>query len=119
MCVYGYCRVPAWPKSGDDSAESQQWQIETFGRTLGLQLTDVFVEAGVSNAVSLYERPVGGPLLDALLDGDVVIAPRFTDMFGSARDAITIGRALEERNVRLYLLDLERDPLWAPNRFSS
>lgn len=62
-----------------------------------------------TSAKPLAERPEGAALLDALADGDTVIAPKLARMFRSASDALAVGDKMKKRSISLRFIDLGGD----------
>lgn len=106
MSVYGYVRVSTGRQVDGESLTVQTRQIEGYALQHGFTLEAVLTEEGVSGSVPLRERPVGGPLLDLLGSGDVLIAPKLDRLFRSAADALATAEALKKRGVQIHLLDL-------------
>lgn len=107
MAVYGYVRVStARQASEGESLDVQGRQIEGYAHMMALDVTEVFVEEGVSGSKPLAERPEGARLLAALKPGDTVIAAKLDRLFRSALDALQMVEHLNEMEVSLRLLDL-------------
>lgn len=110
MTVYGYCRVSTLRQANEgESLEFQKRQIEGYAYMHGLDLKAVLVEEGVSGSIPICDRKVGGPMFDALVAGDIVIAAKLDRLFRSALDALTVVEELKQRKVNLHLLDLGGD----------
>jgi DNA invertase Pin-like site-specific DNA recombinase len=110
VTVYGYARVSTERQADEGvSLEEQVRRIEGRAIEQGWQLEHVYVEQGVSGSVPLAHRPQGAQLLAALQPGDVVIAAKLDRVFRSALDALQTIRALQQRGVSLWLLDLGGD----------
>lgn len=110
MKVLGYARVSTSEQaSSGDSLDTQRSQITGYAMMKGWQLSDVFVEAGVSGSVPLAERPEGVRLLAAVKPGDVIVTPKLDRMFRSASDALGTLEELKEQQVGLHMLDLGGD----------
>jgi DNA invertase Pin-like site-specific DNA recombinase len=108
--VYGYCRVSTSSQADHGiSLDEQQRRIQGRALEQGWQLTEVFVEAGVSGSVPLGQRPEGTRLLATVATGDAIVCPKLDRMFRSAFDALTVIRDLQKRKISLFLLDLGGD----------
>jgi putative DNA-invertase from lambdoid prophage Rac len=107
MKVFGYCRVStAEQADGGVSLDAQQQQITGYAMMKGWQVTEFFIERGVSGSVPLAERPEGQRLLAAVEKGDVIIAPKLDRAFRSAADALTVLEELKDQGIGLHLIDL-------------
>jgi DNA invertase Pin-like site-specific DNA recombinase len=105
--VYGYARVSTLDQAENGvSLDEQRRRIE--GRCLeeGWQLTETFVERGISGSMPLSKRPQGGRLLRLLKPGDTVVAAKLDRVFRSARDALTVIEDLRARRISLWMLDV-------------
>ena len=110
MSVYAYCRVSTGRQADDgESLETQRRQAEGHAQVLGVELDHVFIERGVSGSKPLAERPEGAKLLNALQDGDTIIASKLDRMFRSANDALAVGDQLKKRGISLHFIDLGGD----------
>src|SRR5829696_3150870 len=110
MAVYGYARVSTSSQAEEgESLDVQQRTIAGYAMMQGLGVERVFVERGVSGSKPLAERPEGAALLTALRPGDAVVTSRLDRMFRSALDALDVLRRLQERGVRLHMVDLGGD----------
>ena len=86
--VFGYVRVSTTDQAANGvSLDEQQRRIE--GRCLeqGWQLSEIFVERGVSGSVPLAERSAGGALIKAAQAGDVIVVAKLDRLFRSVADA--------------------------------
>lgn len=110
MKVYGYVRVStAEQASSGDSLATQRQQITGYAMMKGWDLSEVFVEAGVSGSIPLADRPEGQRLLSLLSKGDVVITAKLDRMFRSAADALATLEVLKADSVALHMIDLGGD----------
>lgn len=105
--AWGYARVSGNRQANDgESLAVQRELIEAICRVEGLELAGVFVEAGVSGAMPLAERPEGARMLATVASGDVIVALKLDRVFRSVGDAATTLASLKKRGVGLYLKDL-------------
>ena len=110
MAVYGYTRVStALQVNEGQSLGVQDRQLTGYALMLGLEVTKVFVELGVSGSIPLAIRPQGKELLSVLRDGDVVITPKLDRMFRLASDALAALEVIKARGVALHMIDLGGD----------
>jgi putative DNA-invertase from lambdoid prophage Rac len=110
MTTYGYTRVSTGRQHEDGlSLDVQNRTLAGYAMMHGLEITQTFVEGGVSGSVPLAERPQGSLLLAALKPGDTVITPKLDRMFRSARDALNVLEDLKKQNIRLHMIDLGGD----------
>jgi DNA invertase Pin-like site-specific DNA recombinase len=84
-------------------------KIESRARENGWDLTEIFVDAGVSGATPLAKRPAGGRLLASVQPGDAVVSARMDRMFRSAFDALQTIESFKKRRISHWLLDLGND----------
>jgi len=107
---YGYARVSTVMQATEGlSLEVQERQILGHAQVLGLTVTRMFVERGVSGSKPLVDRPEGGALLALLQPGDTVITPKLDRMFRSAQNALDVLAQLKERGFSLHMIDLGGD----------
>lgn len=110
MAVYGYGRVSTTAQSTEGvSLEVQQREITGYAAMRGWTTPTIYVEAGISGSVPLAERPEGGKMWRALVEGDIIIASRLDRMFRSAVDALQTVERLKKIGVSLILIDLGGD----------
>jgi len=109
-CVYGYARVST-DQQRDNGISLDEQHRRIGGRCLemGWQLSEMFVEAGVSGSVPFADRPQGKALLRRLQPGDIIVSPKLDRCFRSSLDALVTIQELKRRNVSLWLLDLGGD----------
>jgi putative DNA-invertase from lambdoid prophage Rac len=111
--VYGYVRVSTVQQSEGSSLVEQERQIR--GRCLSgseqgpWELTQLFVESGVSASIPLVQRPAGAELLTIARPGDHIIASKLDRMFRDAVDALSTIRRFREQGIHLWLLDFPGD----------
>ncbi|MEZ0002055.1 recombinase family protein [Sinorhizobium fredii] len=110
MKVFGYVRVStAEQANSGDSLETQKDKIRGYCLMQGWELSEVFVEAGVSGSVPLADRPEGRRLLGVVGKGDVIVTPKLDRMFRSASDALGTLEELKAQGTGLVMIDLGGD----------
>lgn len=72
----------------------------------GSELTEVFVERGVSGSKPIGKRPVGAELMKRLKPGDTLVATKLDRLFRSAIDALTTVEKMKAKNIRIVAIDL-------------
>jgi putative DNA-invertase from lambdoid prophage Rac len=110
MATYGYTRVSTGRAATEgQSLGVQERAINGHAMVINHQLSQIYVETGVSGSVPLDERPEGKKLLAIIQPGDTIITPKLDRMFRSADDALTVLRGLKKRGINLHLIDLGGD----------
>ena len=105
--VFLYVRVSTERQSDEGhSLADQESRLRGYAQSLGLPVTDTFIEAGVSGAKRLHTRPKGAELLATLRRGDHVIAAKLDRLFRSASDALNVAEDFRESGIHLHLLDI-------------
>lgn len=108
--VFLYVRVSTDRQSDEGhSLADQEHRLRGYVQTLGLTVSGVFIEAGVSGAKRLHTRPKGSELLATLEAGDHIVATKLDRMFRSASDALNVAEDFHKRGVHLHLLDIGGD----------
>jgi DNA invertase Pin-like site-specific DNA recombinase len=108
--IFGYVRVSTAEQANNgDSIETQRQQITGYAMIKGWQITEFFVDRGVSGSVPLAERPEGQRLLASVTAGDVIITARLDRAFRSASDALGTLEGFKEQGVGLHMIDLGGD----------
>jgi putative DNA-invertase from lambdoid prophage Rac len=108
--VYGYSRVSTDRQAEEgESLGVQERVISGYALMLGLEVSQNFVETGVSGSMPLTERPQGKALLGVLKPGDLVITAKLDRMFRSALDALNILAEFKKRGISLHMIDLGGD----------
>jgi DNA invertase Pin-like site-specific DNA recombinase len=102
----GYVRV-----SSEDQADSglgleaQRERIKAFCTLKGMELTEVYEEAGVSGGKALETRPAGAKLLAIARKGKpVVVVAKFDRLFRSVADAATIIADFDRKGIELVAI---------------
>ena len=110
--VFGYCRVSTDEQASDgNSLTAQQRRITGYAMQHDWEVSECFVERGVSGSVPLSERPEGARLLATVNPGDVIVTPRMDRMFRSSTDALVTLDELKKQQVSLHMIDLNGDVL--------
>jgi DNA invertase Pin-like site-specific DNA recombinase len=110
MAVYGYARVSTDRQVTEgESLNVQRRQIEGQAMTLGLPVTEIFIEEGVSGATPFGKRPQGERLLWTIQPGDTVITPKLDRMFRSSVDALNVLHQFQALGASLYMIDMGGD----------
>ncbi|WP_037436193.1 recombinase family protein [Sinorhizobium fredii] len=110
MKVYGYVRVSTSEQATNgDSLETQKAKVTGYAMMQGWEVSEIFVEGGVSGSVPLADRPQGRRLLGVVGKGDMVITPKLDRMFRSASDALGTLEELKSQGTGLVMIDLGGD----------
>lgn len=110
MRVFGYVRVStAEQASSGMSLEAQQNQVRGYAMIKGWEISDIFIEAGVSGSTPFAERPEGQRLLATVKSGDAIVTPKLDRAFRSASDALGTLEELKADGVALHMIDLGGD----------
>jgi putative DNA-invertase from lambdoid prophage Rac len=110
MQVLGYIRVSTVEQAANgDSLDTQRQQIIGYAMMKGWQVSQFFIEAGVSGSVPLAERPEAQRLLAIAKAGDVIITARLDRAFRSAADALVTLEELKDHGIGLHMIDLGGD----------
>jgi DNA invertase Pin-like site-specific DNA recombinase len=109
----GYVRVSTTEQASDDrsSLVTQEQAIRGVAMIHGVEVTEIYSDAGVSGSIPLAHRPAGGRLTAALEQGSVVVASKLDRVFRSASDALSTVEAWKQRGVDLILVDCGTDPV--------
>jgi DNA invertase Pin-like site-specific DNA recombinase len=111
MAVFGYTRVSTADQALGTSLEEQERRIHGVAMMRGVELTQLFTEAGISGSVPLEGRPAGRVLLAALRPGDTLIVSKLDRAFRNAADALTRADAWRRAGVHLIVADMGADPV--------
>jgi putative DNA-invertase from lambdoid prophage Rac len=110
MQVIGYIRVSTSDQAANgDSLDTQRQQIIGYAMMKGWQVSQFFIEAGVSGSVPLAARPEAQRLLAIAKAGDVIITARLDRAFRSAADALVTLEELKRQGIGLHMIDLGGD----------
>lgn len=106
MSVYGYCRVSTDKQVEDgESLGVQERQIQGWCLIQGVDLTEIFIEAGVSGSVPISKRPDGKRMMALAKKGDTIVTARLDRVFRSALDALQTVEAAQKRGIRIVIID--------------
>jgi putative DNA-invertase from lambdoid prophage Rac len=110
MRIVGYVRVSTEEQASSGvSLDAQQQQITGYAMMKGWQVSEFFVERGVSGSVALAERPEGQRLLSTVKNSDVIVTARLDRAFRSAADALGTLEELKDQGIGLHMIDLGGD----------
>jgi DNA invertase Pin-like site-specific DNA recombinase len=87
----------------------QQYMIEEYGRSLGHQVKNFFVEQYVSARTPFVEREEAAALLQSCRPNDLIIATRVDFVFCRAGEGVRLIRMLYEQSVSMHLVDMGGD----------
>lgn len=105
--VFGYARVSTEKQTSEGhSLADQENRVRGYAQSVGLSVSEMFIEGGVSGGKRLVLRPKGAQLLASVQRGDHVICTKLDRMFRSAQDALNVAADLRERGVHLHILDI-------------
>jgi DNA invertase Pin-like site-specific DNA recombinase len=102
----GYVRVSSEEQADSGlGLEAQRERIRAFCTLKGLQLAEVFEDAGVSGGKALESRPAGYRLLAAARKGKaVVVVAKFDRLFRSVADAATTIADFDRKGIELVAI---------------
>lgn len=110
-----YARVSTDQQAADGttSLAEQERRMRGLAQMRGADKYDVqvFVDAGISGALPLAERPAGKEMLEAAKPGDIICASKLDRLFRSASDALNTVELLKERKISVILLDIASEPV--------
>lgn len=106
MAIYGYTRVSTAQQAEGESLAAQERQLQGWAMMHNREITDVFVEEGISGSVPVKERTQGASMFSKLQKGDTIVAVKLDRMFRSALDALQVVEELGKREIMLVLLDI-------------
>lgn len=111
LAVYSYGRVSSADQIEGTSLAEQKRRTEGAAMMNGMNIAYAFVDAGISGAIPLSERPEGRKLVAALRPNDVVIAYKIDRLFRSAADALATAERWKQEGVDLIIADFGADPV--------
>ena len=109
--IYGNVRVSTVQQAKDGSSlEDQQKKIEEFVQAKFNRPVDkFFIDAGVSGAKPLTERPASRELTDVMDKNDIIVATKLDRFARSVKEMLTTIPILEETGITLYFCELFGD----------
>lgn len=111
MATYGYSRVSALDQVKNTSLDEQERKIRAIAEFRGETVKHIYVDAGVSGATALEERPEGAKLAKVLKKGDVLICAKLDRAFRDAADALKKMQDWKKAGVKLILTDMGTEPV--------
>jgi len=102
--VCGYIRVST--DLQDASMEVQEKRIKEYCEYKHLQLTEIFIDEGVSGSVPLSKRPGGKSLTEALVNIKAIVVVKPDRLFRSTVDGITTVDLWDKMNIDLHVIDM-------------
>ena len=97
MAVFGYGRV----STKEQTTENQRIEIEHTHK-----LDFWFADQGVSGSTNAMQRPEFGKLLQKIRDGETLIVSKLDRLGRSAVDVGSTLRLLEQRNIKVIVMQL-------------
>jgi DNA invertase Pin-like site-specific DNA recombinase len=106
VSVFGYCRVSTDRQAEEgESLGVQERQIQGWCLIQGVDLTETFIERGVSGSIPIAKRPQGSLMMAKARKGDTIVTPRLDRVFRSALDALQTVEAAQKRGIRIVVID--------------
>ena len=105
----GYVRVSTEEQATEGvSIEAQVEKVRAYATVRSLELVDILVDAGVSAAKPLADRPGGKQVWDAARRGKAqsVVVCKLDRAFRDAADCLTVTREWDKRGVAFHILDM-------------
>lgn len=108
MKALGYARVSSQEQIDGTSLKGQEDQIRAYAAMKGIELVDVFIDAGVSGGKPLTERSAGRELVRILESGKIetIIIAKLDRGFRSASDCLVNVEHWEQMSIALHILNL-------------
>lgn len=108
MRATGYCRVSSAEQVEGPSLASQEQQIRAYATLKGIDLVEVYQDAGISGGKPIAERPEGSKLVELTETGDVqaVIILKLDRAFRSTIDCLQTVECWGNKNIALHIVDL-------------
>ena len=104
---YGYVRVSTDKQATDGvSLKEQEHRLRGYAASIGMEVAEIVVEAGVSGSKSLAKRPKGSTLLKKVDRGDQIAVVKLDRFSRSASDALNVVEQLTKQGVTLHCLDI-------------
>ncbi|HBG20755.1 MAG TPA: hypothetical protein DDY32_16175 [Desulfobulbaceae bacterium] len=105
MHVFGYIFI-AQDKDYLVPATEQERALTEYARSIGLAITEIFVEEQAPLQQPFHERPQGGALLRRCAAGDTIITMKAAWILSSAVEGERLLRLLHKDRVALHCVDL-------------
>jgi hypothetical protein len=105
MSIFGYIFL-ALEKEHRLSKEEQQKALHDYTQSVGLEVSEFFVEEGVSLKRPFTERTGGSRLVAGCVAGDVIITTNAAWVLSSAGEGVKLLRTLRRNDIALYCVDL-------------
>ena len=88
--------------------EAQRQRIEGYCQMRGMELIEVFDDAGVSGGKPLEDRPAGSKVLEAVRKNKVkhVVVMKLDRAFRDAADCLNVTRDWDKQGVSFHILDM-------------
>ncbi len=108
MRAAGYVRVSSQDQIDGTSLDAQKSQIEAYATMKGINLVDVYQDAGISGFKPIADRPEGTKLLNLVESGSVqaVIIVKLDRAFRNTVDCLQTVESWEKTGVALHIIDL-------------
>ena len=115
MTALGYIFI-AIGRDAKISVGEQQQAIREYGKSLGMEVEEYFIEQNCSLKSPFRERKEAGKLLAGIGPGDSIISMRSEWVLGSAGEGVRLIRMLEKKSVSLHCVDLKENISLASER---
>jgi site-specific DNA recombinase len=108
MKAAGYVRVSSQDQIEGTSLEAQKDQINNYAAMKGIELVEIYQDAGISGFKPMGNRPEGKKLLSLIQDGSVqaVIIVKLDRAFRNTVDCLQTVESWEKTGVALHIIDL-------------
>jgi site-specific DNA recombinase len=108
MKAAAYARVSSQEQIEGTSLATQESQIRAYAAMRGLEVSAVFVDAGVSGGMPLADRPEGSKLTAMVDRGEVqaIIVAKLDRGFRSASDCLNNVERWEQVGISLHILNI-------------
>jgi len=111
--IFGYARVSTADQATADrsSLDDQERRVRGTAMQRGAEITEMFIDPGVSGSIPLNDRPAGQRMMEQIQPGDIIIAAKLDRLFRSASDALVTVERLKANGVGVILADMGSDPV--------
>jgi len=108
MRAAGYVRVSSQEQVEGTSLKAQEEQIRAYAMLKGIELVDLFIDAGVSGGKPIADRPEGSLLVELVTSGQVqcVVVVKLDRAFRNTVDCLQTVTEWERAGVALHIIDL-------------